>query len=335
MDPARLAPPPSNGRITPAFVLRVLARWYTVRLPAALILAGAGAVAAWFAFEPKYEAEAWIRIEDRRPYVAFPSEEESKRFEKTQVETIRSPVVLSQCLSQPEIAQLPEFKAELDPVRWVGKRLSIASVADSELFRVKFQGPNPANAAKICNAVVDTYLKHHVGQSSLESQKMIETLSRLKADRVHELERMQERVRTLTKQVTGKDIGAVRHKQQEAQPTSPLASPEARLTEVEVERQVIEVQLKAAQQSLQASEAIAVPEATLEQLVANDPEIVALTGARQEMRAQYHEYEQVSSKPEQLNAVKELTKRYKSTADSLQKRKTEIRKQSQKRCKPV
>ena len=43
------------------------------------------------------------------------------------------------------------------------------------------------------------------------------------------------------------------------------------LTEVEVERQVIEVQLEAAQQSLQDSEAIAVPEATLEQLVATIP----------------------------------------------------------------
>ena len=57
--------------------------------------------------------------------------------------------------------------------------------------------------------------------------------------------------------------------------------------------------------------------------------------SHKEMRAQYHEYEQVSSKPEQLNAVKKLTKRYKSTADSLQKRKTEIRKHAQKRCKPV
>ncbi|HEY4309128.1 MAG TPA: polysaccharide biosynthesis tyrosine autokinase [Pirellulales bacterium] len=329
-ESARFSPPPSNGRITPAFILWVLSRWFAVAAPVALILGGAGAVVSWMAFKPKFEAEAWIRIEDRRPYVAFPSQEESKRFEKTQVETIRSPIVLSKCFSQPDIAQLPELKAELDPVKWAAKKLSIVGVADSELFRIKFQGPNPTNAAKICNAIVDTYLNHHLGEATLEAQKMIETLNRLKADRVHELERMQERVRTLTKQVTGKDIGVVLHSKQEKPVVSPLASLETRLSDVEVERQVIEVQLEAAQQSLEREEEIAVPETTLEQVVANDTDVVEMTATLQEIRAQYREYERVSAKPEQLDAVKDLTTRYKATASALAKRKAEIRQQGAK-----
>ena len=129
-DAARM-PPPSGGGITPSFVLQSLARWWPIALPAAAVLGGTAALIAWLVFKPTFEAESWIRIEDRRPYVAFPSQEESKRFVQTQVETIRSPVILGQCLKLSDIAQLPEVKAEIDPIKWVGKWLTITSVADS------------------------------------------------------------------------------------------------------------------------------------------------------------------------------------------------------------
>ena len=70
---------------------------------------------SWLSFEPHFRGRGLARIADHRPYVAFPTEEDSKRFALTQVETIRSPVVLSRCLSQPEIAQLPELKEQPDP----------------------------------------------------------------------------------------------------------------------------------------------------------------------------------------------------------------------------
>ena len=203
--------------------MQAIARWWTVALPTALVLSVTGAVISWLTFEPSFEAEAWLRIADHRPYVAFPTEEDSKRFAQTQVETIRSPVVLGRCLSQPEIAQLPELKAQLDPLKWLTKRLIITGVAESELYRVKFKGPHADNSAKIANAVVDAYLKHHASETSEQAQSMIDVLDRHKADRIHELERMQERVRAVTKQVTGKDIGAARpSKRETVAPFEPL-----------------------------------------------------------------------------------------------------------------
>src|SRR5579863_6864501 len=116
LDAARTPPvPPRNSGVTPTFVLQVLARWWHWVLPAGLLLGGAGAAIGWLTFQPTFVAEAWVRIEDRRPYVAFPTQEESTRFVQTQVEMLRSPVVVTQCLTQPEIAQLPELKNELDP----------------------------------------------------------------------------------------------------------------------------------------------------------------------------------------------------------------------------
>ena len=243
---------------------------------------------------------------------------------------IRSPVVLGECLSQSQIAQMPELKVQLDPLKWATKRLSIASVADSELFLVKFKGPNPVNAAKIVNAIVDTYLKHHRDVAHEEAQRMIEILDRLKAERIHELERLQERVRALTKKVTGRDIVDTRRPRDGATTVNPLAALESRLTEIEVSKEVLEVQYEAARQSLEAKENVAVPARLLEQAVSSHPEVAAMNGELQGIRTEIREYEHTSANPQQLEAVKKLTKRLTTVEKSLAERKQQIRKESTK-----
>ncbi len=108
---------------------------------------------------------------------------------------------------RPEIARLPELKSEVDPVRWVSKCISIITVAESELFRVRFAGPDPVNAAKIANAIVETTLKRHALEAREEAQKVIDVLEVEQSRRIRDMQRMQENVRTLAKQVTGRDVG--------------------------------------------------------------------------------------------------------------------------------
>jgi succinoglycan biosynthesis transport protein ExoP len=321
--------PPKPG-ITPGFILQSLARWWPWALPAALVLSAIAAAIAWLTFEPTFEAESWIRIEDRRPFVAFPSQDESKRFVQTQVETIRSPIVLGQCLSQPEIAQLPELKAELDPVKWVLKRLSISSVAESELYRIKFKGPNPDHAAKIVNAIVDTYLKHHTAQSTTESRKVIEVLERLKADRMRELGRLQEGVRSLTKLVTGKDAvnGLGGTQRESASALGPLAALETRLADVEIERQIIEVEYEAAKQALHSQDQGAVPPDVIERFITADAEVVRMTAELQQIRDEAKHLEDTSAQPQQLAAFKTLAKRFASLKEELVARQEQLKKQA-------
>ena len=295
-------------------------------LPLALLLGGAGAATAWLTFKPTFVAEAWVRIEDRRPYVAFPSQDESRRFVQTQVEMIRSPVVVSQCLSQPEIAQLPELKNELDPLAWVSKRLSITVIAESELFRVKFSGPNPESAAKIANAVVDAYLDRHERDARQETQRVIDVLEVEQNKRVRDIQRMQENLRTLAKQVTGKDILSFR-RTNDATTESPLTALESRLTMVEVERTVLEAEHGAAQSILQddSDQKVEVDERALDHAVSNDPGVVALNSDLAQLRLAVHDYEEVSKRPDQLEAVKRFKKRMASVQADLEKRKVEAR----------
>ena len=63
----------------------------------------------WLLFKPQYEAAAWLKIDERTPYLAFDIKDDSgsRGFCQTQFELIRSPVVLGPVVARSEIAQLP------------------------------------------------------------------------------------------------------------------------------------------------------------------------------------------------------------------------------------
>ena len=86
---------PDQG-LTLQFVLSALRRWWMVATPISLLLAVVSAGVVYLLFKPAYEAAAWFKIEERTPFLAFETRDEgrSNTFFKTQIETIRSPMVL-------------------------------------------------------------------------------------------------------------------------------------------------------------------------------------------------------------------------------------------------
>ncbi|MEX0713602.1 MAG: hypothetical protein WD278_14690, partial [Pirellulales bacterium] len=106
-----------------------------------MLLAVLAVAATWLIFEPKYEASAWLQIEEKRPFIAFPaSDSESKLFVQTQVELIKSPLVLGEVLANPKIARLPEVRAAADaPFDWLSENLTVKPVGRSSLFQIAFK----------------------------------------------------------------------------------------------------------------------------------------------------------------------------------------------------
>ena len=193
--------------MTPRFVLAALRRWWKVALPVALLLAAAGGTTVYLLFEPVYEAAAWFKIEERTPYLAFESKDEgrSKLFFQTQIETIRSPLVLGPVIKRPEIASVPEIARQADKVAWLAKQIKVASVGESELFRISVRGPDPKDAADVVNAVTESYFKLRDQSDTERNQRIIDLLSQEKDKRSKEVMRLRDNLRTLAKQATGKD----------------------------------------------------------------------------------------------------------------------------------
>ncbi len=203
---ARPIAPPEQG-MSPRFVLTALRRWWMVATPIALVLAAISAVAVYLLFEPVYEAAAWLRIQERAPFVAFESKDEgrSKALSQTQIETIRSPFVLGSVIKQPEIARVPEIARQADKVAWLAKQIKVEQRGESEYFRILYSDPDPNAAARVVNAVKDAYFNLRDQSEDERNQRVIDLLEQEKEKHLKEVQRLRDNYRTLAKEATGKD----------------------------------------------------------------------------------------------------------------------------------
>ena len=274
--------------LTIQFVLGAIRRWWMVALPCGVLLAAVGAGIVHWVYQPAHQATAWLRVSVNTPYIAFPMREDTRQFLETQLELMRSPLVLGPVISQPEIAQVPEIRDREAPIVWLGTKIKAASVGQSELVQVSFEARNPADAARVVNAIVDTYLDFRGRDNSEQVQRVVELLEEEKARRMHEVDLMRDTIRELAKQATGKDPFAPKSRNDTAA-IHPLADLQARLVNAEVERQILEARVKAFGESL--AKPAEVSEAKLDQAVEQHPNVQALRAELLEKKSRLQDYE--------------------------------------------
>ena len=238
-----------------SFVLKVIRRWWLIALPAGVLLAAVGSAVVYLLFEPKYEAAAWLKIDERTPYLAFEDKNDempSKAFFQTQIELIRSPLVLGPVMQRTEIAKLPDLARNSDPIAWLAKKVKVAAVGDSELFKILYVSSNAEAAAAIVNAITESYFKLR-GQSEGErSQRVVDLLEKEKADRLKEVIRMRQDLADMTRKLTGRETYTAKPEGDTAQKGA-LASLQGRLVSAAVEQAVLAARIEA---SLRESPAV-------------------------------------------------------------------------------
>lgn len=243
---------PEQG-VTLQLVLHILQRWWKIATPAGLLLAGIAIGIVWYTFEPQYEATAWLRIKDKRPYLAFAplQADHGTRdvFVQTQVEMIRSPLVLAPIISRPEAAKVPELQNTADPAGWLAQHIRVAPVGKSELFKISLTCLSPDDSAWLVNAVAHEYLLLLGNDEGNWSEEVLNTLREQKGIRESEVKRLRDNLRELTKQVTGEDPFSpvptinpdVHH---------PIAELNSRLITTEVEEMVLAANIGALEKQL-------------------------------------------------------------------------------------
>ena len=84
----------------------------------------------------------------------------SSKFVATQIEMLRSPLVLSATLADPKISQMHEIRTRLNPVKWLSERgLEIELVGQSTLVEIAFNGQDPDASANLINTIVAQYFQ--------------------------------------------------------------------------------------------------------------------------------------------------------------------------------
>jgi capsular exopolysaccharide synthesis family protein len=194
--------------ISPAFVWRVFSQWWKLVVPLGVLFAAAASAIVWHFHVPQFMAKALVKIEADAPFIAFEdgvASPQTDRYVQTQIELMRSAVVLSPLLSRPEIASINEIKSVADPVAFLQEQLSVSQVNRSELYQVCCKSPSPEDAATIANATVAEYLVTQNREDKERSQIVIDVLEKERLERRDKVQQLREHVVNLAKELTGKD----------------------------------------------------------------------------------------------------------------------------------
>ena len=230
-----------DGAITHTFLLWVLRQWWAIVIPLGLVLAAVTGALVIFFHVQIYEATALLMIEDVTPFVAYTSQDggaRSERYVQTQLELLRSEVVLRPVLGCAEVAAMNDLSHEKDRVMYLRTKLSIRQVGTSELYNISYRGSSPEDATKLVNAVAAEYMNIYSDDEFKRSQRVIDILEEERRRRGFEVERLRKNVVDLAKEVTGRDPFGGNEVTDVNRVIGPVGALFQSLTESDVEREV-------------------------------------------------------------------------------------------------
>ena len=319
---------PSGSPLSVGLLWQSFRHWWFVTLPIGLVLAGAAAAFVWTTFERVYQAQALLKIESNRAFIFYSERGAgggSDRFEQTQVELLRSSVVLDRVIERPEIAKLPEILAMDSPASTLGKELSVGALNSSDLFFVRFTSPNPEGVAAIVNAVVAQYVRLKDDVASKSNKRIIELVEAEVRKRDLELTQLRAELQLLESSLPSELVGQAADDSRSAlAPQSPVAAWTTQLTNSIAEREVLIARLKAFEESIVDRE-VTVPSDVIDDLVEQSPEIVELRGLLATARLKLAEAESVAKNPKQDPAVNGYERSIQNYEARIEKLRSELR----------
>ncbi|MEI8369949.1 MAG: hypothetical protein WCJ31_16065 [Planctomycetia bacterium] len=147
-----------DGGLDAKRLLHALRRRWLPALALALVTGVAFAVPVWLFLPRGYEAVVWLRIRASGTLLNEGRTAEYDAYRKTQLQLLRSPVVLNAALRKPGISSLKMITEQDDPQNWLARTIEPVLQGDSEVMQLKFRGAVAEETAKILNAITSCYL---------------------------------------------------------------------------------------------------------------------------------------------------------------------------------
>ncbi len=290
-------PPQGGHNAIIAEALTALRCWWWQCSLAGAVLAAVAGTAVYLTFKPVFEATGLVVIKERPDFIAFPQQNSSSTYAETQLETLRSPIVLSRVAAKPDIVRRQEKSGigQASVEQWLAKGIKARFVGRSELCQVTFRANDATTASLVVNSVIDEYLSLHQDSESEQAERIIELLNTQQRERQSEVEALRERVRTLTKKATGHDPILVSGDSNVVIRQNPLADLDQRRVAAEVEYDVRAAELQAMQEAV-AADKFEVPADELELAVDEHPVMQQLQARVAMLKAKLSLYQNQSAR---------------------------------------
>ena len=318
---ARPACNASAGGFKIEFAINVLRKWWKLTIPLGLLFAAALGAAVYLNYEPLYEASAWLRIKETRPYVVVQSRDFSETFTETQIQLIRSPLVLGTVVAQADMSGTLGDGTEEAKTRWLAKRLQVKPAGTSELVEVSLETNDPNKSERIVNSIVNAYMDLQDRDDAVHTDHVIATLEKESETRSREVAELREKLRGLaveagTTSASSADSGALSR--------GPIDDLRTGLAEAELECEVLKAQISALGETL-ASGPIDVSDARLDAAIDERAAVEGLNDQLAEKRLKLHDILAKSASGEADPFYQQLSQEVKSDERALARLREELR----------
>jgi succinoglycan biosynthesis transport protein ExoP len=173
------------------------------------VLAALLAPLPWFLLPKGYEAVAWLRMRSSTGAFSGVGTGGFEQYQRTQLQLITSPIVLTSAMRQPGLAGLSLFADQDDPIDWLARNVQTLAPAESEVVQVRLRGPNASEVAKVVNAVTQAYLNDVVNKEKLDRLARRDMLERKYKDNMAEVRRRLETFNNLARSLGTRDSAEV------------------------------------------------------------------------------------------------------------------------------
>ena len=187
--------------------------WVTFRrcwpwaVPIGAVLSAIAAFAVVETFEPRYKASALLEANDDRllPGILVPTV--SEELAESEKQLIFNPRVLDGVIDDPSLQNAPSLSDPRTAEKMLRENLAVRSAGSKNRMTVAFEGTHKAFAAKICNAVVDSYLRLREEFDNARVSNLERWLAPEIASWEREVKDRQEKVQQLSESIVGYSAG--------------------------------------------------------------------------------------------------------------------------------
>ncbi len=140
---------------------------------------------------PIYTSISRIYVEQSGPRILEEAEgvmTQSKNYLYTQAELLKSTPILSSALEKSGVKQMNIFHNVDNPIVYLKKKgLDVSVGKKDDIISVSSDSPEPAEAAQLVNAVVDSYITYHTSRKRSTAEEVMKILQNEKVERDTEL----------------------------------------------------------------------------------------------------------------------------------------------------
>jgi len=176
--------------IVPEDLFQIIWRSRWIVLLIVVIALGVGLTYITFA-TPVYTSTSRIYVQQSGPKILAEAEgimTQPKNYLYTQAELLKSTPILSAALKKDDIKQLKIFDTVKNPVAYLKKKgLNVTVGKKDDIIDISSDSPDPVEAARLVNAVVDSYKTFHASSKRSTAGEVLKILQKEKLDRDQEL----------------------------------------------------------------------------------------------------------------------------------------------------